>query len=83
MNKQLISNHTMDEYFRLYKKRIEGMRWLEQRAKDGFDTTQDEADYIRLVENPMREAWDKLSEEEQQHCLRLDSIVDAFNARIV
>ncbi|MDX9702398.1 MAG: hypothetical protein RBU23_05055 [Candidatus Auribacterota bacterium] len=88
INKQLISNQTiskqaMDEYFRLYKKHIDGMRWLEQRSKDGFDITQDEADFIRLVREPMRKAWDKLTAEEQQHCIKIDTIVEKLNARIV
>ncbi|MDX9703978.1 MAG: hypothetical protein RBU23_13180 [Candidatus Auribacterota bacterium] len=83
MTKQLISNQAMDEYFRLYKKHIDGMRWLEQRSKDGLDITQDEADFIRLVREPMREAWDKLTAEEQQYCLKIDTIVEQLNARIV
>ena len=83
INKQLTSKKAMDEYFRLYKKHIDGMRWLEQRSKDGLDITQDEADFIRLVREPMRKAWDKLTPEEQQYCLKIDTIVDQLDARIV
>ncbi len=78
-----MSKQLMDEYIRLLKKYIDGMRWLEQRTKDGLDTSKDEEDFIGLVSDPMRKVWKSLTDNEQQHCLKLNTLIEAFNARIV
>lgn len=73
----------MIEYIKLYKAYIDGMHWLEQRAKAGLDTSKDEEDFSRLVAEPMREAWKSLTEKEQRDCLNLKNLIEAFGARIV
>ena len=78
-----MSQQLMDEYIRLLKKYIDGMRWLEHRSKAGLDTSKDEEDFSRLVADPMRRAWKSLTENEQRDCLKLNNLIEAFNARIV
>lgn len=45
------------QFKRLYKKFIDGSRWLSQKTQDGTITEKDREDFERLVADPIDEVW--------------------------
>lgn len=71
------------QFKRIYKKFIDGSRWLSQKTQDGTITEKDREDFNRLVANPMDEVWLEFSEEERAQWSAVMYAVDLFEGTII
>jgi len=76
----------MDKFDRfkvLYKRFIDGTRWLNERMSKGINVDKDKVDFNALVVEPMEALWAEFSDEEKDDWLRVADAVRIFNGRIV
>ena len=67
----------------LYKKFIDGIRWLDQRYAYGIDIEHDIDVFEQVVFKPIMELLDTLSEEERAYWEKVHMVTTAFNARVM
>ena len=72
-----------DKYKALYKRFIDGTRWINDKMAKGINADQDKADFNRLVVEPMDAMWAGFTEEEKDYWLKVNDAVRIFNGRIV
>ena len=72
-----------EQFKALYKKFIDGMRWLNRRSKDGLVTEQDKDSFNRLVVEPMEALWARFTDEEKDDWLQVMDAVSVFKGTIV
>lgn len=72
-----------DKYKALYKRFIDGTRWINDKMAKGINADQDKADFNRLVVEPMDAMWAGFTDEEKDYWLKVNDAVRIFNGRIV
>lgn len=72
-----------DTFKALYKKFIDGIRWLDQQYACGIDIEHDIDEFERLVFKPIMELLDTLTEEEREYWEKVHMVTTSFNARVV
>ena len=72
-----------DKYKALYKRFIDGTRWINDKMANGINADQDKADFNRLVVEPMDAMWAGFTDEEKDYWLKVNDAVRIFNGRIV
>ena len=72
-----------DKYKALYKRFIDGTRWINDKMVKGINADQDKADFNRLVVEPMDAMWAGFTDEEKDYWLKVNDAVRIFNGRIV
>lgn len=68
-----------DQFKRLYKKFVDGTRWLNKSTP----TQQDKDEFNRLVVEPMDALWATFTDEEKAYWNKVRYAVDLFNGTIV
>jgi len=72
-----------EQFKRLYKKFVDGTRWLNQKIQDGTVTDQDRDDFNRLVVEPMDGLWATFTDEEKKSWDTVKYAVELFDGTIV
>ena len=72
-----------EEFKQLYKKFVDGTRWLNTKVQEGTATLQDKEELTRLVIEPMDAMWATFTDEEQAYWDKVRRTVDLFNGTIV
>jgi len=72
-----------EEFKQLYKKFVDGTRWLSTKVQEGTATLQDKEELTRLVIEPMDVMWATFTDEEQAYWDKVRRTVDLFNGTIV
>ena len=72
-----------DSFKALYKRFVDGTRWINERMAKSINVDQDKADFKRLVIEPMDAMWAEFTDEEKEYWIRIDDAVRIFNGRIV
>ena len=72
-----------DKYKALYKRFIDGTRWINDKMANGINADQDKADFNRLVVEPMDAMCAEFTDEEKDYWLKVNDAVRIFNGRIV
>ncbi len=72
-----------DKYKALYKRFIDGTRWINDKMANGINADWDKADFNRLVVEPMDAMWAEFTDEEKDYWLKVNDAVRIFNGRIV
>ena len=72
-----------EEYKRLYKKYVDGKRWLERRERQGTVTEKDRTEFKERVIDPMEKIRATFTEEERAYWERVRMAIDLFNGTIV
>jgi len=72
-----------DKYKALYKRFIDGTRWINDKMANGINADQDKADFNRLVVEPMDAMWAEFTDEEKDYWLKVNDAVCIFNGRIM
>lgn len=76
-----------DEQFRkfkaIYKRFVDGTRWINDRMAKGINIEKDKADFQRTVVEPMDAMWAEFSEEDREYWNKVCDAVRIFNGRIV
>lgn len=73
----------IEKFIRLYKKFIDGMRWLNSRKLKGIETSQDEADFERDIASPMNEIFSHMTESEKKSIDAVTEVVWGFTGEII
>jgi hypothetical protein len=71
------------EFKTLFKKFIDGTRWLNERMAEGINVDQDKKDFQRLVVEPMDKMWATFTDEEKKYWDAVDRAVKTFDGRIM
>ena len=71
-----------DKYKALYKRFIDGTRWINDKMLKGINADQDKADFNRLVVEPMDAMWAGFTDDEKDYWLKVSDAVRIFNGRI-
>lgn len=78
-----VSMDKHEEFKRLYKKFVDGTRWLNKKIQEGTATQQDKEELIRLVIEPMDAMWETFTDEEKAYWDKVRRTVDLFNGTII
>ena len=76
-----MDNH--EKFKALFKKFIEGTRWLNKKKLDGSVTQKDKDDFQCSVVEPMDAMWATFTDEEKEYWDRVRYAVDLFEGTIV
>ena len=71
------------EFKSIYKKFIDGTRWLNEQMAKEVNVDQDKKDFQKMVIEPMDKMWATFSDEEKKYWDTVDTAVKTFNGRIV
>ena len=72
-----------EEYKRLLKRKLDGLRWLRRQETLGKDTSQDRAVFEAEVLKPLAALRQTLQPEEAAEWDRVEHIAELFNGRII
>ncbi len=72
-----------DRFKALYKRFVDGNRWLSERMSQGINIDKDKDDFNHLVVEPMEALWAEFSDEEKDDWQKVADAVRIFNGRIV
>ena len=78
-----MSSSTFEEFKRLYKRFIDGTRWINDKMAKGINADQDKTDFNRLVVEPMDAMWAEFTDEDKEYWAKVSDAVRIFNGRIV
>jgi hypothetical protein len=68
--------------YEIYKKYINGRKWLENRRKRGIDISKDLQDFQERVMVPLNAKWKKLNKEELKDWAFIHKVTKMFDATI-
>ena len=72
-----------EEFKRLYKKFVEGLRWLNKKMQEGTATDKDKEEFKHRVAEPMDAIWVTFTDEEKEYWSKVKYVVDLFDGTIV
>jgi hypothetical protein len=72
-----------EEFKQIYKKFVDGMRWLNQRIQEGTVKEKDKEEFTAKVIEPMDTIWASLSDDEKDFWGRVQYGVGLFEGTIV
>ena len=72
-----------DQYKVLFRKFVDGTRWINERMAKGSNVDKDKEDFNRTVVEPMDAMWAEFTDEEKDYWLKVSDAVRIFNGRIV
>ena len=72
-----------EEFKRLYKRFIDGSRWLNKKTLEGTATQKDKDEFNELVVAPMDAIWATFTDEEKDYWGKVQYAVDLFEGTIV
>ena len=72
-----------EQFKRLFKKFIDGMRWLNTRMQEGTATGTDKQEFNEQVVKPMDALWDTMTDDEKQYWGMVQHGVDLFGGTIL
>ena len=71
------------QFNQLFKKFIDGSRWLENRKQHGEYVDLDKKKFYAVVVLPMEEMWEKFTEEECRAWEKVYLVVKIFDGKII
>jgi len=72
-----------DSFKVLFKRFIDGTRWINERMVKGINVDKDKEDFNRTVVEPMDALWAEFTDEGKDYWLKVSDAVRIFNGRIV
>ena len=72
-----------DSFKVLFKRFIDGTRWINERMAQGVNVDQDKEDFKRMVIEPMDAMWAEFTDEEKDYWIKVEDALRIFNGRIV
>lgn len=72
-----------EEFKRLYKRFIDGSRWLNKKMLEGTATQKDKDEFNERVVAPMDAIWATFTDEEKDYWGKVQYAVDLFEGTIV
>ncbi len=72
-----------DSFKALYKRFVDGTRWINERMAKGINVDQDKEDFKRTVVEPMDAMWAEFSDEDKDYWTRVSDAVRIFNGKVI
>ena len=72
-----------EQFKRLYKKFLDGSRWLNKKMQEGTATEKDKDEFNQQVGEPMDAMWAMFTDEEKDYWGKVKYAVDLFEGTIV
>ena len=72
-----------EQFKRLFRKFVDGTRWLNRQMSMGMDVEQDKHDFEETVIGPMDAMWATFTDEEKDYWSKVNMAVKIFDGRIV
>ena len=72
-----------DKFKALFKRFIDGTKWINDQMAKGFNVDKDKEDFKGLVIEPMDAMWAEFSDEDKDYWINVHDAVRIFNGRIV
>lgn len=72
-----------EQFKSLYRKYVDGTRWLNAQAGKGVDVTRHRQDFDEMVVKPMDSIWAAFTDKEKEGWEKINKIVKMFNGRIL
>jgi len=72
-----------EQFKGLYKRFVDGTRWLNRQMQKGIDIEHDKKEFQGLVVEPMDAMWAGFTDEQKDYWLKVNDAVHIFNGRIV
>ena len=72
-----------EQFKRIYKKYIDGKRWIAKKEQEWTITQQDRDDFEVLVASPLKKLWAMFNAQEKEDWLKVHKIVDMFEGTLV
>ena len=72
-----------EQFKRLYKKFLDGLRWLNKKMQEGTATEKDKDEFYQQVVEPMDAMWAMFTDEEKDYWGKVKYAVDLFEGTIV
>jgi 5-methylthioribose kinase len=72
-----------EQFKRLYKKFLDGSRWLNKKMQEGTATEKDKDEFNQQVVEPMDAMWAMFTDEEKDYWGKVKYAVDLFEGTIV
>ncbi len=72
-----------EQFKRLYKKFLDGSRWLNKKMQEGTATEKDKDEFNQQVVEPMDALWATFTDEEKDYWGKVKYAVDLFEGTIV
>lgn len=78
-----MANESFEEFKRLYKRFIDGSRWLNKKIQEGTAREKDKEEFKKRVVEPMDAIWATFTDEEKDYWGKVQYAVDLFEGTIV
>ena len=78
-----MTDEQFSTYKVLYRKFVDGTRWINDRMVKGINVDKDKADFMRSVVEPMDVLWAEFTDEDKADWTKVQDAVRIFNGRIV
>lgn len=78
-----MANESFEEFKRLYKRFIDGSRWLNKKMLEGTVRDKDKEEFNQRVVEPMDALWATFTDEEKDYWGKVKYAVDLFEGTIV
>jgi hypothetical protein len=72
-----------EQFKRIYKRFVDGTRWLNRQMEKGIDVERDKREFQILVVEPMDALWQTFTDEEKDYWLKVDTAIKVFEGTIV
>lgn len=72
-----------DRFKALYKRFVDGNRWLNERMAKGINVDKDKDDFNRTVVEPMDAMWAEFTDEEKEYWDKVSDAVRIFNGKVI
>ena len=77
-----MTDEQFNKYKALYKRFVDGTRWLNDKMAKGLNIEGDRADFQRTVVDPMDALWAEFSDEDKEYWIKVGDAIRIFNGRI-
>jgi len=78
-----MANESFEEFKRLYKRFVDGSRWLNKKTQEGTAREKDKDEFNERVVAPMDAMWATFTDEEKEYWGKVKYAVDLFEGTIV
>ncbi len=78
-----MTDEHFSKYKALYRKFVNGTRWINGQMAKGINVDKDKADFMRSVVEPMDALWAEFTDEDKAYWTKVHDAVRIFNGRVV
>ncbi len=78
-----MDDNEFDRFKVLFKRFVDGTRWINERMAKGINVDNDKEDFKHTVIEPMDAMWAEFTDEDKDYWRKVSNAVRIFNGKIV